>query len=156
MAVLGPRQSGKTTLVRHCFKKYNYISLEDIDKRKFAIKDPRLFLEKHKNKQGLILDEIQNAPELLSYIQTFVDENKEHGQFILTGSLNFLLNQSIFQTLAGRVGILTLLPLSINELKKAKLLPEKMEKFFLWVHIRVFLIRKFHLGNDIQVTFELI
>ena len=139
VAVLGPRQSGKTTLVKYCFKKYNYISLEDIDNRKFAIKDPRLFLEKYKNKQGLILDEIQNAPDLLSYIQTLVDENKEHGQFILTGSQNFLLNESISQTLAGRVGILTLLPLSINEFKKAKLLPERMEKIlFTGCYPRIF------------------
>jgi len=127
VAVLGPRQSGKTTLVKNTFKKYNYITLEDLDKQRLAQSDPRGFLETNKNNEGLILDEIQYVPELFSYIKTFVDEHKGAGQFILTGSQNFLLSDKISQSLAGRVAILTLLPLSIEELDNASLLAEKVE-----------------------------
>lgn len=127
VAVLGPRQSGKTTLVKSTFKTYNYVTLEDLDKQRLAQADPRGFLEANKTPKGLILDEIQYVPELFSYIKTFVDEHKGAGQFILTGSQNFLLNEKISQSLAGRVGILTLLPLSIEELRKASLLPDKVE-----------------------------
>lgn len=128
VAVLGPRQSGKTTLVKNTFKKYNYVTLEDFDKQRHAQEDPRLFLEENKNKHGLIIDEVQYVPELFSYIKTFVDEHKGAGQFILTGSQNFLLNEKISQSLAGRVALLTLLPLAIDELASASLLPEKVEK----------------------------
>ena len=128
VAVLGPRQSGKTTLTRATFKKYAYVSLEELDNRQDAISDPRHFLEVHKNEHGIILDEIQNTPDLLSYIQTYVDEHKKPGYFILTGSQNILLNEAISQTLAGRVSILTLLPLSISELSKARLLTQNLEK----------------------------
>ncbi|MFH1644395.1 MAG: ATP-binding protein [bacterium] len=139
VAVLGPRQSGKTTLVKATFSKYKYISLENLDTRQDAISDPRHFLETHENKYGLILDEIQNTPELLSYIQTYIDKHKKHGYFILTGSQNILLNQAISQTLAGRISILTLLPLSINELKKDKLLSESIEKtMFTGMYPRIF------------------
>jgi predicted AAA+ superfamily ATPase len=127
IAVLGPRQSGKTTLVKNTFKKYTYITLEDLDKQRLAQADPRGFLEANKTKQGLILDEVQYVPELFSYIKTFVDEHKGSGQFILTGSQNFLLNEKISQSLAGRVAILTLLPLSIDELNRASLLPDNVE-----------------------------
>lgn len=127
VAVLGPRQSGKTTLVKSTFKTYNYVTLEDLDKQRLAQADPRGFLEANKTSKGLILDEIQYVPELFSYIKTFVDEHKGAGQFILTGSQNFLLNEKISQSLAGRVGILTLLPLSVEELRKASLLPDKVE-----------------------------
>ncbi|MFC1894607.1 ATP-binding protein [Candidatus Dependentiae bacterium] len=128
VAVLGPRQSGKTTLTQSTFKKYTYVSLEELDNRQDAITDPRHFLESHKNAHGIILDEIQNTPDLLSYIQTYVDKNKKPGYFILTGSHNILLNEAISQTLAGRVSILTLLPLSTGELNKAKLLTKSIEK----------------------------
>jgi predicted AAA+ superfamily ATPase len=127
IAVLGPRQSGKTTLVKNTFKKHNYITLEDLDKQRIAQADPRGFLEANKTEDGLIIDEVQYVPELFSYIKTFVDEHKGTGQFILTGSQNFLLNEKISQSLAGRVAILTLLPLSIDELKRASLLPKKVE-----------------------------
>lgn len=128
VAVLGPRQSGKTTLVKATFPKYKYISLENLDNRQDAISDPRHFLETHENEYGIILDEVQNTPDLLSYIQTYIDEHKKHGYFILTGSQNILLNEAISQTLAGRISILTLLPLSINELKEARLLSDSLEK----------------------------
>lgn len=127
VAIMGPRQSGKTTLARHVFPKHAYISFEDYDMRSAATNDPRGFLSDYPSKQGLILDEIQHVPELLSYIQTIVDTEKKRGFFILTGSQNFLMNQTVTQSLAGRVAIMTLLPLSIAELKQAKVLPENIE-----------------------------
>lgn len=112
--ITGPRQSGKTTIVKKVFANYKYISLEDIDIRELATIDPRTFLSKLTN--GAILDEIQRVPELLSYIQTIVDNSKKNGLFILTGSNQFSLMESINQSLAGRVSLIKLLPLSIGEL----------------------------------------
>src|SRR3989304_9599525 len=117
VAIIGPRQSGKTTLAQVTFPNYRYVSLEDLDKRSFALQDPRTFLHDNSNEHGIILDEIQHVPSLLSYIQTNVDQHQKAGYFILTGSQNFLVNQSISQTLAGRIAIITLLPLAIEELK---------------------------------------
>ena len=114
VTVIGPRQSGKTTLVQNGFPKKPYVSLEDPDVRRLALADPRSFLEQYA--EGAILDEIQRAPELLSYIQTFVDKKKKKGLFILTGSQQFELHQAITQSLAGRTALLTLLPMSIDEL----------------------------------------
>lgn len=127
VALLGPRQSGKTTLVRTVFNKHHYVSLEDIDNRIIAQTDPRRFLQDFPSESGIILDEIQHAPELLSYIQTIVDSERKKGYFILTGSQNILVNQAVTQTLAGRIAILTLFPLSLYELKEASLLPSKIE-----------------------------
>ncbi|MEX0671839.1 MAG: ATP-binding protein [Candidatus Babeliales bacterium] len=127
VALVGPRQSGKTTLAKMSFPDYYYISLEDPDTRRRLESDPRTFLHETATKGGMIIDEIQRIPELLSYIQTIVDEKDTPGQFILTGSQNFLLNQAITQSLAGRVIFLTLLPLSIEELRNADMLPEKLE-----------------------------
>lgn len=121
IVVQGPRQSGKTTLVRHYFKNYKYVNLEKPEDRDFAIDDPKGFLAKYENKNGIIIDEFQYAPQLLSYIQVDVDEKKRSGYFILTGSQNFLMNQNITQSLAGRVGILTLLPFSNKELVTNKI-----------------------------------
>ncbi len=121
VAVLGPRQSGKTTLVQHFFKGYHYINLENLDIKQAALLDPRGFLEKLLDYSGVIIDEFQHVPELLSYLQVIVDREKRPGFFILTGSQNFLMNQAIGQSLAGRVGILTLLPLSIKEIADAGL-----------------------------------
>ena len=120
VSLTGPRQSGKTTLVKAAFPGYTYYSLEDIDIRNLAISDPKGFLSN--NKQGLIIDEIQRVPELFSYIQSIVDESNVSGQFVITGSQNFLLLEKISQSLAGRVAILKLLPLSLQELKSGGLL----------------------------------
>ena len=127
IAIVGPRQSGKTTLAKSAFKNHKYLSLESMKNRTFAHDDPETFLQTHANKHGIILDEIQEAPELLSAIQVHVDEYNQPGYFVITGSQNFLVNEAITQTLAGRVAIFTLLPLSVGELKKAKLLPSAAE-----------------------------
>lgn len=121
VAVLGPRQSGKTTLVQQHFNNYHYINLENLDIKEAALLDPRGFLEKLLEYPGVVIDEFQHAPALLSYMQVIVDREKRPGFFILTGSHNFLMNQSISQSLAGRVGILTLLPLSNKEILDAQL-----------------------------------
>jgi len=113
ITLTGPRQSGKTTLVRAAFPGLPYASLEEPDIRQIALTDPRGFLANYP--AGAILDEIQNTPDLFSYIQTIVDENRQI-QFILTGSSNFLLMEKISQTLAGRAAILHLLPFSFAEL----------------------------------------
>ena len=109
VAVIGPRQSGKTTLVRMVFKDKPYANLENPDIRKFAFEDPRGFLSNYP--QGAVLDEIQRVPELFSYLQQILDDATTNGQFILTGSNNFLLQEKISQSLAGRVGYLFLVPL---------------------------------------------
>ncbi|MFH1461911.1 MAG: ATP-binding protein [bacterium] len=125
IAILGPRQSGKTTLAKATFPNYKYITLENLSNRERAIKNPIEFLNSLKKEKGVILDEIQNVPDLFSYMQEMIDEENKMGFFILTGSQNFLLNQSISQTLAGRISIQTLLPLSTSELEKANLLPQE-------------------------------
>lgn len=117
VTVTGPRQSGKTTLTKMVFPDYSYVSLENIDIRQFAEIDPRGFLSSYSS--PVIIDEIQRVPSLLSYIQTKVDENQDSGQYILTGSHQPLLGESVAQSLAGRTGLLQLLPFSINELKVA-------------------------------------
>lgn len=114
VTVTGPRQSGKTSLVKNLFPKHDYLSLEDIDHRSFASEDPRGFLSQFK--KGVVLDEIQNSPDLTSYIQTQVDENPVPGRFILTGSQQFELMQNVSQSLAGRTAIAKLLPFSLEEL----------------------------------------
>lgn len=114
VAVVGPRQSGKTTLVRMVFPEKAYVSLENPDIRHFALEDPRGFLATYPN--GAILDEVQRTPELFSYLQQILDETTTKGLFILTGSNNFLIQENISQSLAGRVGYLFLLPLDIREI----------------------------------------
>jgi predicted AAA+ superfamily ATPase len=114
ITLTGPRQSGKTTLVRAAFPDLPYVSLEEPDIRQIALTDGRGFLANYPF--GAILDEIQNTPDLFSYIQRLVDENRQI-QFILTGSSNFLLMEKISQTLAGRTAVLHLLPFSFSELK---------------------------------------
>jgi predicted AAA+ superfamily ATPase len=120
LAVTGPRQSGKTTLLKELFSDYRYVSLENPNTRSFALEDPIGFLNMYDHK--VILDEVQWAPELFSYIQGRVDEFKIMGQYILSGSQNFHLLNSITQTLAGRVALFKLLPLDFTELKQAGLL----------------------------------
>lgn len=123
VTITGPRQSGKTTLAQMTFPEYRYVSLENFDVRQMAEADPKGFLKSYA--APVIFDEIQRVPELLSYIQTIVDENKAPGQYILTGSHQPLLGQEISQSLAGRTGILQLLPLSINELTAAGITMER-------------------------------
>jgi len=116
VTIIGPRQSGKTTLAKLTFPDYQYCSLEDPDIRAFALSDPRAFLAQYSN--TVIFDEVQRAPELLSYIQGIVDESNIKGQFILTGSHQLKLRADISQSLAGRTALLTLFPLSIDEVKQ--------------------------------------
>ncbi len=116
VAVTGPRQSGKTTLVRKVFTGKPYVNLENPDTRKFALEDPRGFLSNYPD--GAVLDEVQRTPELFSYLQQILDESDETGLFILTGSNNFLIQENISQSLAGRVGYLFLLPLSLKEIDR--------------------------------------
>ena len=114
ITLTGPRQSGKTTLVKTTFPNLPYVSLEEPDIRQVALTDPRGFLSNYPG--GAILDEIQHTPELFSYIQRLVDEDRQI-QFILTGSSNFLLMEKISQSLAGRTAVLHLLPFSLKELE---------------------------------------
>jgi uncharacterized protein len=115
VTLTGPRQSGKTTLVQDAFPQHDYASLEEPDVREFALDDPRGFLGQFTG--GVVLDEVQRAPDLFSYIQTIVDREDTPGRYILSGSQNFLLLRSISQSLAGRSAILHLLPLSLGEIE---------------------------------------
>ena len=118
IGLIGPRQSGKSTLVKHLFPDRPYVSLEDMDYFEFARNDPRKFLEQYS--QGAVFDEIQRCPSLFSYLQIHVDEQKKMGAFILTGSQQFNLLEQVTQSLAGRIGLLTLLPFSLSELSSLK------------------------------------
>jgi predicted AAA+ superfamily ATPase len=119
--LMGPRQSGKTTLARKLFPRWEYISFEDLDNRAFATQDPRGFLRQHPSR--VILDEAQKSPELLSYLQTHMDASGKPGQFVLTGSRQFSLASLIGQSLAGRVGLAHLYPFTLGELHKKPPLP---------------------------------
>lgn len=119
VTVMGPRQSGKTTLVKESFKHKAYINLEDLELRALATEDPKQLLKRYP--EGAIFDEIQRVPSLLSYIQVLVDEKQTNGLYILTGSHQFLLHQAVKQSLAGRTALLNLLPMSIEELKEAEI-----------------------------------
>jgi predicted AAA+ superfamily ATPase len=114
VAITGPRQSGKTTLARQAFGELPYVNLEDLDTRELALSDPRRFLGRHV--EGAIFDEVQRAPALMSYLLGVADADMRMGRFVLTGSQQFGLMDGITQSLAGRVGMLTLLPLSNPEL----------------------------------------
>jgi len=117
VAITGPRQSGKTTLAKAAFPDKPYLSLEDPDIRAIAESDPRRLLASYPD--GAVLDEVQRAPQLFSYLQTYVDANLRPGMFVLTGSQQFGLLSGIAQSLAGRVGIVQLLPFSLAELQAA-------------------------------------
>ena len=122
LAVTGPRQSGKTTLLKKSFPDYRYITLEDPEIRQFAETDPRAFLDLYD--QYVIFDEVQRASLLFSYMQGRVDESGLMCQYILSGSQNFLLLKSITQSLAGRVALFKLLPFDFSELQAHDLLPD--------------------------------
>lgn len=126
VAISGPRQSGKTTLVKLTFPQKPYLSLEDPDIRSIAESDPRGLLAGFPN--GAILDEAQRAPQLFSYLQTKVDERIIPGMFVLTGSQQFGLLSGITQSLAGRVGLIHLLPFAASELSSVLKLPESLEE----------------------------
>ncbi len=115
ITVTGPRQSGKTTLLRDMFPDYTYVNLENLDQRAAAVEDPKAFLNYY-GTGGVIIDEAQHVPELFSYLQQIVDENKKMGQYILTGSQDFLLLEKISQSLAGRVAVHHLLPFEMGEI----------------------------------------
>ncbi len=122
VTLTGPRQSGKTTLCRMAFPEKPYFSLEAPDNREFVKRDPRGFLSQYR--AGVIIDEVQRAPDILSYIQGEVDEDPLPGRFILTGSANFSLMQSLTQSLAGRTAVANLFPLSLDEVKLFENAPE--------------------------------
>jgi hypothetical protein len=125
VAILGPRQSGKTTLARALFAKKPYVNLEEPDERQFAIDDPRGFLARFP--KGAVIDEAQHCPLLLSYLQARVDSSPGRGQFVLTGSQQLGLMEHVSQTLAGRVGTVDLLPFSYAELRTAGVAPASVE-----------------------------
>jgi|TARA_B110000881_G_scaffold204997_1_gene207038 predicted AAA+ superfamily ATPase len=127
VTVIGPRQAGKTTLVRNVLPDYSYVSLEDPDNRQLANDDPKAFLKRYSGKT--IFDEVQRTPHLLSYLQGIVDEEGTNGRFVLTGSHQLELRAAITQSLAGRTGILHLLPLSIGELHDAKITFDDFESY---------------------------
>lgn len=148
IAVTGPRQSGKTTLLRSLFADYKYVSLESPNVRSFASEDPIGFLNQYS--QNVIFDEVQRVPELFSYIQTRVDESGQMGQFILSGSQNFHLVNNITQSLAGRVALFKLLPFDFGELRSGNLLEEKYQN----VAIRGFYPAIFGRGIDPTVFYS--
>jgi len=127
VTVLGPRQAGKTTLVQHELPDYAYVSLEDPDERMLAAEDPRAFLRRFPD--NTIFDEVQRVPTLLSYLQGIVDKEQKNGRFVLTGSHQLELRAAVAQSLAGRTGLLHLLPLSIEELRQAGLTFDGFEDY---------------------------
>lgn len=124
LVMTGPRQSGKTTMIRRALSDYRYVSLEDPDNRAFATNDPRGFLKEYDNQ--VIFDEVQQAPHLFSYLQSLVDENNVMGQFILSGSQNFNLMANITQSLAGRASIFKLFPFDFIEMRESNSLSENL------------------------------
>ena len=129
IAITGARQAGKTTLARKLFPDKPYVSLEDLDQREFAGNDPKGFLDRFPD--GAILDEVQRAPSLFSYLQARVDDDERMGLFILTGSQHFHLTESITQSLAGRTAMLNLTPFSMKELSSVSRLPENPDETIL-------------------------
>ena len=128
VTLCGPRQSGKTTLTRHLFPDYDYVSLEDPDSRLAFESDPRGFLRQHP--APCIFDEVQNTPKLVSYLQGIVDQENRPGLYILTGSRQMELQETITQSLAGRSGMVDLLPLTQQELQRAGIRLTRDEKLF--------------------------
>lgn len=144
VTLTGPRQSGKSTLLKSSFPEYKYVSLEDPDMRLFATEDPRGFLATYPD--TTIIDEVQQVPSLFSYIQTHTDRENKEGMYFLAGSHNFLLMESINQSLAGRTAILRLLPFSHDEMKAGGVLPATInEEIFKGAYPRLY-------DKDIQPT----
>lgn len=141
VTVFGPRQSGKTTLVRHVLPDYNYVNLENPRERKLATDDPEAFFSIHP--VPLIVDEVQRVPDILSWIQVRVDESGKKGEYVLTGSHQPLLKEKVSQSLAGRTALVTLLMFSISELEAAGVAPSRDELLY-----RGFLPRIYSDGLD--------
>jgi uncharacterized protein len=156
VTVTGPRQSGKTTLVRRLFADLPYVLLEDPDHRRLATEDPRGFLARYGD--GVVLDEAQRAPELFSYLQGLVDDDPTPGRFILTGSQQFGLLSGITQSLAGRAAMTVMLPFNLRELEFGGWLPDRLEDLLLQglyppVHDRGMDASKWY-GNYVQTYLE--
>ena len=126
ITLTGPRQSGKTTLCKAVFPGHSYVSLEAPDARAFALEDPRAFLGQYAG--GVIMDEVQRAPDLLSYLQVMMDEDPQPGKWVLTGSQNLLLAESVSQSLAGRTAVHHLLPLARGEAVRFPAHPQTLEE----------------------------
>lgn len=129
VVLTGPRQSGKSTLVKAIFPQHRYLNLEDPGLRDYALADPGAFMSAYP--PPCVIDEVQYAPQLFSYIQLKVDESRKHGQYILTGSQNFALMENISQSLAGRAGIYTLYPLSVVELAGTGYAQQQFEDYLI-------------------------
>jgi len=129
VTITGPRQSGKSTLCKMLFPNHSYANLEAPDVRRFALEDPRGFLSQFKD--GAILDEIQRCPELPSYLQVMVDQERVNGKWILTGSQNLALLESVSQSLVGRTAVLHLLPLTHNEIIRFEKYPASLDEIML-------------------------
>lgn len=139
IAIVGPRQSGKSTLAQQMFPRHTYLDMQDAELFEFANSDPKGFLNTYKNEHGLIIDEAQYAPALFAQIKVEADKNPQPGYFILSGSQNFLLHEKINESLAGRVYFYNLLPLSISELTHAGLLAhEAQSQIFKGFYPRVY------------------
>ena len=136
LTITGPRQSGKTTLCKQLFPDKPYVSLEDLETRRFAQDDPRQFLSRYP--EGAIFDEIQRVPDLFSYIQTIVDSQNKPGQFVLTGSQQFEMMAKVTQSLAGRTAIIKLLPFSYAEAYSAKEKPSREDVLYKGFYPRIF------------------
>lgn len=136
VTITGPRQSGKTTLCKALFPDRPYVSLETLDERSFAISDPRGFLERFDS--GVVIDEVQRVPDLLSYIQVYSDERNSPGFYILTGSQNFLLMEKIAQSLAGRTALVTLLPFTLSEAYQQRQISSLQEVIYTGFYPRIF------------------
>ena len=137
MTVTGPRQSGKSTLLKNLFPDYRYVSLENPDMRSFASDDPNGFIKTFNN--HVIIDEAEREPSLFSYLQTHIDDVNESGMYLLAGSRNFHLMAAIDQSLAGRTAIMKLLPFSRHELHEAGELPETInEQIFKGFYPRIY------------------
>lgn len=137
VTVTGPRQSGKSTLLKTSFPDYKYVSLEDPDMRLFATDDPRGFLATYPDKT--VIDEVQRVPSLFSYIQTHTDKESKEGMYMLAGSHNFLLMENVNQSLAGRTAVLKLLPFSHREMSLGNILPKVVdEEIFKGAYPRIY------------------
>jgi len=126
LTLTGPRQSGKSTLLKHLLPGFKYVNLEEPSSLEFALEDPKGFLKTHGDR--VVIDEIQRAPQLLSQIQVNVDKDRKPGKYALSGSHNLMLLESVSQSLAGRTVICHLLPFSLSEIKNTKFQPSSLEQ----------------------------